>query len=54
MTPTQKADNLRDYARRAWTDKHAATAMLLDDAANTIEKLAKRIAELEKQLKEPA
>ncbi len=49
MNPSKQAENLRDYARRAWADKHAATAMLLDEAANTIEALGKRVAELEKK-----
>ena len=50
MTPLQQADDIREYALRAWQERHAATAMILNDAADTIERLAKRIAELEKRV----
>ena len=50
MTPKQQVDDILEYAVRAWADRDAATAMILNDAANTIERLVKRIAELEQTM----
>jgi hypothetical protein len=47
MNYLERADNLRAYAQRAWADRNSATAMILNEAAATIETMAKRLSELE-------
>ena len=47
MNYLERADNLRAYAQRAWADRNSATAMILYEAAATIETMAKRLSELE-------
>ena len=50
MNYLERAENLRAYAQRAWADRNSATAMILNEAAATIETMAKRLSELEAAL----
>jgi hypothetical protein len=50
MNYLERAEDLRAYAQRAWADRNSATAMILNEAAATIEKMAKRLSELEAAL----
>jgi hypothetical protein len=50
MNYLERAENLRAYAQRAWADRNSATAVILHEAAATIETMAKRLSELEAAL----